>query len=78
MTGASFVQPGPRTHDGLLYEAQAADETAKTIELVNRMIADLDALNKSGDDTPSLIIWHVAGMKICFGLARPALSQLYH
>lgn len=53
MTGASFVQPGPRTHDGLLYEAQAADETAKTIELVNRMIADLDALNKSGDDSPS-------------------------
>ena len=74
MTGASFVQPGPRTHDGLLYEAQAADETAKTIELVNRMITDLDALNKAVTIRRALIIWHVAGMKICFGLARPALE----
>ena len=74
MTGASLVQPGPRTHDGLLYEAQAADETAKTIELVKRMIADLDALNKAVTIRRALIIWHVAGMKICFGLARPALE----
>jgi hypothetical protein len=53
MTGASFVQPGPKTHDGLLFDSQAPDETAKTIDLVNRMIDDLDALNKSGNDIPS-------------------------
>jgi hypothetical protein len=62
MTGASFVQPGPRTHDGLLFENQDAGEGQKTEDLVNRMIADLDALNKSGDNTPSpeylAACWH--------------------
>ena len=49
-TGASFVVPGPRRHDGLLFSACAADEGQKTLDLVNRMIEDLNALNVSGDD----------------------------
>ena len=53
MTGAYVVQPGPRSHDGLLLTPQDANETQKTIELVNRMIGDLDALNKSGNDKPT-------------------------
>ena len=51
-TGASFVYPGPRTHSGLLFEDQDAGESKKTLDLVNRMMADLSALNISGDDLP--------------------------
>ena len=51
-TGASFVYPGPRTHDGLLLEPQDPDASVQTLALVNRMIADLSALNQSGNDFP--------------------------
>jgi hypothetical protein len=51
-TGASFLFPGPRTHDGLLLEEQDPRESRKTLDLVNRMIADLSELNVSGDDLP--------------------------
>jgi len=30
-TGASFIYPGPRTHDGLLYESQDERESQKTL-----------------------------------------------
>jgi len=53
-TGASFVHPGPRTHDGLLIDPQDTDASASTLALVNAMIADLEAANQqagaSGDD----------------------------
>ncbi len=49
-TGASFIHPGPRTHDGLLFEAQDSGESQKTLGLINEMIADLSQLNKSGED----------------------------
>ena len=51
-TGVSFLYPGPRTHDGLLFEYQDNRESKKTLDLVNRMLADLTALNISGDDLP--------------------------
>jgi hypothetical protein len=51
-TGASFVYPGPRTNDGVLLAPQDSAEATKTLELVNRMIDDLTAINKSGDDMP--------------------------
>ena len=51
-TGASFIYPGPRTHDGLLFEPQDQRESRKTLELVNRMIGDLTDLNKSENDCP--------------------------
>lgn len=61
-TGAFFMHPGPRTHDGLLFDPQCTDEGVKTMELVNRMVADLSDLNKSGNDhcPPSLLAktWH--------------------
>ena len=40
-TGASIVVPGPRTHDGLLFDEQDPAETKKTLELVNMMLKDL-------------------------------------
>lgn len=42
-TGASLVQPGPMTHDGLLFEAQDPIEGKATIDLINRMRVDLNA-----------------------------------
>lgn len=51
-TGASFVYPGPRTHDGLLIEPQDQQESQKTLKLVNQMIGDLTVLNKNENDCP--------------------------
>jgi predicted ester cyclase len=49
-TGASFVYPGPRTHDGMLFVDQNPEEGVATQELLNRMIDDLNQLNLSGQD----------------------------
>jgi predicted ester cyclase len=61
-TGAHFIYPGPRTHDGLMLDAQPPQEGEKTIALVNEMIADLSKLNVSGDDRcpPEVLqrTWH--------------------
>lgn len=61
-TGATFLHPGPRTHDGILRDSQPADAGEKTMALVNEMIADLSALNESGDDRcpPEILqkTWH--------------------
>ena len=51
-TGASFVYPGPRTHDGLLIEPQDQQESQKTLKLVNQMIGDLTDLNKNENNCP--------------------------
>ncbi len=47
-TGVYFNYPGPRTHDGLLFDDAPEEQGAATLALVNEMIADLDELNKSG------------------------------
>lgn len=46
-TGAFIIQPGPRTHDGLLRDAQPADEGRKTMALCEAMAKHLDSLNKA-------------------------------
>ncbi len=40
-TGAEIINPGPRTHDGLLFEIQDDVESRNTLDLVNRMVDDL-------------------------------------
>ncbi len=40
-TGAEIINPGPRTHDGLLFDVQDEAETKKSLDLVNRMADDL-------------------------------------
>jgi len=50
MTGASFLYPGPRTHDGILLKEQDPKEAKKTLTVLNQMIADLDEINISGED----------------------------
>ena len=61
-TGAPFVYPGPRTHDGIVLEPQPDAEGAKTLAVVNRMVEDLSALNVSGNDRypPEVLArtWH--------------------
>ena len=47
-TGVYFNYPGPRTHDGLLYDDAPEEESDATLTLVNEMIDDLSELNESG------------------------------
>lgn len=42
-TGKHFVYPGPRHHNGLLFEDAAPEEGVATLDLVNQMVADLSA-----------------------------------
>ena len=62
MTGSYFIYPGPRTHDGVLDTSQSAAETQQTIDLMNRMIADLDSINHlDGTKCPPELLartWH--------------------
>ena len=56
-TGAYFNYPGPRTHDGLRYEASPDAEAEKTLALLNSMIEGLSELNESGSmDCPPEIL----------------------
>ncbi|MCC1492978.1 ester cyclase [Cognatishimia sp. F0-27] len=58
-TGASLVQPGPMTHDGLLMDAQPAAEGEKTLALINAMISDLGTWNLGLPLTEELArTWH--------------------
>lgn len=47
-TGVYFNYPGPRTHNGLLFEDAPEKEGVATLALVNCMVDDLTALNESG------------------------------
>ena len=39
--GAHLIQPGPRTHDGVMLEAQPGEEGVRTLKLIEAMIADI-------------------------------------
>ncbi|MGB2399791.1 MAG: nuclear transport factor 2 family protein [Candidatus Puniceispirillaceae bacterium] len=41
-TGIHLVQPGPATHDGLLFDSQDAATGTATLALINRMIGDIN------------------------------------
>jgi hypothetical protein len=43
--GAQLVQPGPRTHDGLVMTPQPLAESRKTLERINSMIGSIDQAN---------------------------------
>ncbi|MCI9120104.1 MAG: SnoaL-like domain-containing protein [Oscillibacter sp.] len=51
-TGQYFIYPGPRMHDGLLFEDAPEEEGKKTLAVVNAMVEDLDRINKSGSMAP--------------------------
>ncbi len=47
-TGNYFVYPGPKNHNGLLFDDADPAEGVKTLALVNEMVEDLSSLNDSG------------------------------
>lgn len=47
-TGVYYNYPGPRDHDGLLFEDAPENEGIATLALVNEMVNDLSDLNESG------------------------------
>ena len=61
-TAASFVYPGPQTHDGLQFGDHDPAEAEKTLGVLNKMIDDLSELNRTGNDNcpPELLArtWH--------------------
>jgi predicted ester cyclase len=57
-TGAFIITPGPRTHDGLLYEPQDPDESARTLNLINRMIDDLVGSDLESPQDELAETWH--------------------
>lgn len=58
-TGAFFITPGPRTHDGLLLNKQDLTQGKKTLDLINRMIQDLgSAKNMHSDQDELARTWH--------------------
>ncbi len=47
-TGADIINPGPRTHDGLMFNVQDPAESKKSLDLANRMCDDLVKARKPG------------------------------
>ncbi|TDF35623.1 nuclear transport factor 2 family protein [Alteromonadaceae bacterium M269] len=61
-TGHTFIYPGPKTHDGIITSPQAAEESQKTLDILESFIDDLSKLNVSAEDNyPSSVLeksWH--------------------
>ena len=49
-TGMHLVQPGPATHDGLLFDDAPEAEGKDTLALINRMIGDIQANSNSAEN----------------------------
>ncbi|MBB97273.1 MAG: polyketide cyclase [Rhodobacteraceae bacterium] len=79
-TAAHLVQPGPLTHDGLLYDAQPPAEGAATLAAINAMIGDLgtwqlglpleEELARTWHD--DMIWWGPAGIGATYTIERYA------
>ncbi len=79
-TAAHLVQPGPITHDGLMFESHNPEEGEKTLVAINRMIMDLgnwdhelsleDELALSWHD--DMIWWGPAGIGATYTIERYA------
>jgi ketosteroid isomerase-like protein len=58
-TGMHLVQPGPATHDGLLFDDADPVERDKTLALINTMIGDINAHQKYDTAQEELAqCWH--------------------
>lgn len=49
-TGMHLVQPGPATHDGLLHDDAPLQDGKHTLDLINRMIGDIQANSNSTEN----------------------------
>ena len=57
-TGAEIVFPGPKTHDGLLFDTQDVKEGELTCKLIDRMIDDLLGENMHAAESQLESTWH--------------------
>ncbi len=57
-TGAEIINPGPRTHDGLLFDIQDEAESRKTQDLVNKMCDELIADGLESSSKTLEKTWH--------------------
>lgn len=81
-TGADLVQPGPMTHDGLMFAPQNPAEGDKTLAAINFMVEDIDTW-KGGRTMPlveelraswneDMIWWGPAGIGATYTIERYA------
>jgi hypothetical protein len=58
-TGATLVQPGPRTHTGLCYERQDPARGKATMAAIDAMLSNLGAKAQNKDEAARLArVWH--------------------
>ena len=79
-TAAHLVQPGPMTHDGLMFDPQPPEEGEKTLATINAMISDLgqwksglsleDELRRTWAE--DMIWWGPAGIGATYTIGRYA------
>lgn len=79
-TAAHLVQPGPITHDGLMFDPQPPEEGEKTLATINAMISDLgqwksglsleDELRRTWAE--DMIWWGPAGIGATYTIERYA------
>lgn len=79
-TGAQLVQPGPATHDGLMFDDQPASEGQQTLDLINAMVSDLgqwqsglpleEELARTWDD--KMLWWGPTGIGATYTIERYA------
>ena len=76
-TGATVLTPGPRTHDGLLHDPGPPEEGAKTLALIERMIARLvgHGVRTTIEDlrldwTPDMLWWGPSGIGASYTQGR--------
>jgi len=81
-TAAQLVQPGPMTHDGLMFDAQDPEEGCKTMAAIDYMVADIktwhggvdepivDELRRSWNE--DMIWWGPTGIGATYTIERYA------
>ncbi|MCK0125953.1 ester cyclase [Gelidibacter sp. F2691] len=79
-TAAHMVQPGPMTHEGLMFDAQDPEAGRQTLDLIHRMISDLgqwdsdlsleDELRQTWSE--DMIWWGPAGIGATYTIERYA------
>ena len=81
-TGAHLVQPGPLTHDGLLFAPQPPEEGQKTLAAIDYMVGDIKTW-RSGREEPlveelrrswneDMVWWGPAGIGATYTIERYA------
>ena len=85
-TGAHLVQPGPATHEGLMYGPQDPDKGRATLGAINRMLGDMRSADRSRGAngleeelarawSRDMIWWGPAGIGATFTIPRYVLQH---